>query len=75
MPVDQEPDQPISVTVPVILEGGEELLHLGLGQMLPNPIGVVRQPATGRITLVSVLPKPHNFRRRCWPPEIQLVSL
>ena len=57
MPVDQEPDQPISMAVPVTLEGGKQLLHLCIGQVLPNPIGAVRQPATGRITPVSVLPK------------------
>jgi hypothetical protein len=39
--VGDQPDQPIPVTVPVALEGGQQLVHLGLGQMLPDPVGIV----------------------------------
>jgi hypothetical protein len=38
-------DQPIPVTMPVALEAGQQLVHLGLGQMLPDPIGIVAAPS------------------------------
>jgi hypothetical protein len=41
VPVDDQPDQPIPVTVPVALEGAQQLVHFGLGQMLPDPVGIV----------------------------------
>ena len=53
MAVHDEFDQPIPVTVPVALEGGPQLAHFGLGQVLPDPVGIVPPPslrATGRIT-------------------------
>jgi hypothetical protein len=34
MAIDDQPDQPIPVTVPVALEGSQQLVHFGLGQML-----------------------------------------
>ena len=39
--VDDQSDQPIPVTVPVALERGQQLVHLGLGQVLPDPVGIV----------------------------------
>jgi hypothetical protein len=39
--VDDQPDQPIPVTVPVALEGSQQLVRLGLGQVLPDPVGTV----------------------------------
>ena len=50
--VDNQSHQPIPVTVPVTLEGGQQPVHLGLGQMLPDPVGIVPPPSlrsTGRI--------------------------
>jgi hypothetical protein len=44
MAVDDQPDQPIPVTVPVALEGSQQLLHLGLGQVLSDPVGIVPPP-------------------------------
>jgi hypothetical protein len=34
VPVDDQPDQPIPVTVPVEFQGGQQSVHFGLGQML-----------------------------------------
>jgi hypothetical protein len=42
MAIDDQPDQPILVTVPVAFEGGQQLVHLGFGQVLPDPVGIVR---------------------------------
>jgi hypothetical protein len=39
--VDDQFDQPISVTVPVALEGSQQLVHLALGEVLPDPVGTV----------------------------------
>ena len=39
--VDDQCDQPIPMTMPVALKGGQQLVHLGLGQMLPDPVGIV----------------------------------
>ena len=40
--VDDQSDQPIPVTVPVVLEGGQQLVHLGLGQVLPDSVSIIR---------------------------------
>ena len=65
MAVDDQPDQPIPVTVPVALEGGQQLVHFGLGQVLPDPVGTLFRvlSATGRITINFGLPQLHDFRR------------
>jgi hypothetical protein len=42
------------VTVPVALEGGQQLVHFGLGQMLPDPVGIAQSvlvPA-GKVDMV-----------------------
>ena len=39
--LDDQADQPIPVTVPVALECPKELVHLPVGQMLPNAVGIV----------------------------------
>jgi hypothetical protein len=43
--VDDQSDQKISVTVPIALEGGQQLVHFGLGQMLPDPIRIIPPPS------------------------------
>jgi hypothetical protein len=50
------------VTVPVALEGGQQLVRFGFGQVLPNPIDVIRQSATGRITISFTLAQRYDFR-------------
>ena len=45
MAIDNQPDQPIPVTVPVAPEGGQQLLYLGLGQVLPDPVDIVPPPS------------------------------
>src|ERR1700733_12498712 len=53
MAVDDQCYQPIPVTMPVALEGGQQLVHFGLGKMLPDPVGIIPPPPlgeTGRIT-------------------------
>ena len=65
-------DQPIPVTVPVALEGGQQLVHFGLGQVLPDSVGIVTPPslrATGRITILFGLPKLWDFARHFQPPQ------
>src|SRR5215471_9629324 len=59
VPVNQQADQPISVAISVPFECGEELVDLGLGQVLPDPIDRVALSAlrTGRITLLFALPE------------------
>jgi hypothetical protein len=55
MAVDGQADQPIPVTVPIALQGGQQLVHFSLGQMLPDPVGIVPLAslwATGRITIL-----------------------
>jgi hypothetical protein len=55
---------PIPVTLPVAHEGGEQLVHFGLGQVLPDPVGIVPLASirpTGRITILFGLPKPYDF--------------
>jgi hypothetical protein len=42
MTIDNERQEPIPVTMPVTLESGEELVDLGLGQMLAGAIGCIR---------------------------------
>jgi hypothetical protein len=42
VPVDQQADEPIPVTVPAALGRHEKLVDLGLGQMLSYPIIHVR---------------------------------
>ena len=41
MAVDDQADQPIPMTVPVALEGDQQPFDLGLGQVLPYPVGIV----------------------------------
>ena len=41
MAVDDQPDQPIPVTMSVALEPAQHFVHLGLAQVLPDPVGVV----------------------------------
>jgi hypothetical protein len=40
MAVDDQSDQPIPVSVPVPPEGVQQPVHLGLRQMLPDPVGI-----------------------------------
>jgi hypothetical protein len=60
--------------MPVALESAEQLVDLGLGQVLSNPIDVVRQSATGRITISFTLAQLHDFRRHCWLPNGLVVA-
>ena len=41
VPVDQQSDQPIPMTVPVRLQGGEQLGHLGFGEVFTRSISLV----------------------------------
>jgi hypothetical protein len=41
VPVNHQPDQPIPMTMAVALEGGQQFVHLGLGQVLPDPVSIV----------------------------------
>jgi hypothetical protein len=55
--VDNQPDEPIPMTVPVALEGDQQPFDLGLGQVLPDPVGIVPPPsfcATGRLRTILV---------------------
>ena len=72
--IDDQSDQPIPVIMPVVLEGGQQLVHFCFGQVLANPIDVVRQSATGRITISLTLAQLHDFRRHCWAPEWLVVA-
>jgi hypothetical protein len=51
MPVDQEANQPIAPAISVLFERGEELLDLGLGQVLPDPIDLVALSAPRLVAL------------------------
>jgi hypothetical protein len=42
MAVDQESDEPIPLAVPLAVQGGEQLAHFVLGQVLADSIGRVR---------------------------------
>jgi hypothetical protein len=64
MAVDNQSDQPIPLTVPVALEGGQQLLHLHLDQVLPDPVGIVpRRPFERLVALRYLLAsrKLHDF--------------
>jgi len=64
--VNDQPYQPIPVTVPVALEGGQQLVNFGLGQVLPDPVGIVLTAsfcATGRITNDFGVPELYDFAR------------
>jgi hypothetical protein len=55
VPVDDQPDQPIPVTMAIALERGQQLVYFSLGQVLPDPVGLVPLASfrsTGRITNV-----------------------
>jgi hypothetical protein len=59
VPVDDPSDQPIPMAVPVALEYPQQLVHLSLGQVLPDPVGVVlRRPFERLVAL-----------RTFWPAE------
>src|SRR6516225_488799 len=77
MAVDDQPDQPIPVTVSIAFEGGQQLVHFGLGQMLPDPVGMVPLPslcATGRITILFSPPKLDDFARHFYASGDQLIA-
>ena len=77
MAVDGQADQPIPMTVPVALEGGEQLVYLGLGQMLPDPVGIVPPPSlrtTGRITNNFGLPKLDDFAQHFRVSRHRLIA-
>ena len=45
VPVDNQSDQPIPVTVPIALERRQQLVNLGLDKVIPDPAGIVpRRP-------------------------------
>jgi hypothetical protein len=54
--VDDQPDQPIPVTVPLALEGGQQLLYLGVGQaeILDRLAITGRQSNLRRLSLQAV---------------------
>ncbi|MGB7702926.1 MAG: hypothetical protein WBL91_15020 [Pseudolabrys sp.] len=41
VPIDQQGDQPVPVTVPVRLQHSEQLGHLGFGEMLTRSVSLV----------------------------------
>ena len=41
VPIDQQGDQPVPVTVPVRLQRSEQLGHLGFGKVFPRSVGLV----------------------------------
>ena len=47
MPVDQQADQPIPMTVAVASQGGKQPVDFVLGQVLADPIGHVWSPSGG----------------------------
>jgi len=75
--VDDEFDQPNPVTVPVALEGGPQLVHFGLGQVLPDPVGNV-PPAVPSSDWSRYerfgLPKLHDFARHFGPRDDRLIA-
>ena len=66
MAIDDQANQPIPVAVPVALKRRQQLVDFGLGQVLPDPIGLVPLTpscSTGRITNDLRVPQPHDFAR------------
>jgi hypothetical protein len=70
MAVDDQPDQPIPVTVPVALEGGQQLVHLGLGQVLPDPVGIV---PLASITAPQI--SAYNLAVPTYPEQIAIAAV
>jgi hypothetical protein len=65
VPVDQKPDQPVSVTVPVAPEGRKQLGHFRFCEVLAHPVGTVGLTAfyrTGRIMIGIGFPDTEDFR-------------
>jgi hypothetical protein len=50
MAEDHKTDEPVTVAMPVALQGGQQLVHFLLGQVLAGAVGLVRLSSTGRFT-------------------------
>jgi hypothetical protein len=64
------------MVVPVALEYPQRLVHLGLGQVLPDPVGIPLASfgPTGRITNDFALSKLDDFARHFTPADDPLIA-
>jgi hypothetical protein len=45
---DQQADDPVTMTMPIALQGGQQLVHSLFGEVLTGAVGLVRLSSTGR---------------------------
>ena len=75
--IDDQANQPIPAAMPVALKRRQQLLHFSLGQVLPDPIGLVPLASfrsTGRITNDLGVPQPRDFARHFRASSAQLTA-
>jgi hypothetical protein len=63
------PTSQSTVTVPVTLQGGQQLVDLRLGQMLPNPIDIIRNRPLVALRSISGFRSCTIFADIAWPPN------
>jgi hypothetical protein len=65
------------VTLPVALEGGQQLVHLGLGQMLPDPVGIIAPVTFAQLVALRTILACRGCRilpAISAPPDGQLIA-